>query len=114
MKMFFGGEMWDWPLCSFWSGGFLLSRFRCCSGLLRDFLDELPTSSCCNFGRPVTPGIGHLNVSPFMENDSECGSLEYPKALEMVWKLFFILIDVGVFVSYLFVNFLRCGPVVSF
>ncbi len=79
-------QMWNEPLCSFWSavafalelshgclfaqslsycwimntdlnwGYWGLQFFRCCSGFFYDLLDESSLCSWSNFGRPATPG----------------------------------------------------------
>ncbi len=87
-KIFFW-QMWDEPLCSFWSavalpwnspvdavfaqflsycwilntdlnwGKWGLQIFRCCYGFFYDLLDESSLRSLSNFGRPATPGKVH-------------------------------------------------------
>ncbi len=82
-------QMWNEPLCSFWSavafalelshgclfaqslsycwimntdlnwGYWGLQFFRCCSGFFYDLLDESSLCSWSNFGRPATPGKVH-------------------------------------------------------
>ncbi len=82
-------QMWDEPLCSFWSavafalelshechfcpvsflllnheqdlnwGKWGLQFFRCCSGFFYDLLDESSLRSWSNFGRLATPGKVH-------------------------------------------------------
>ncbi len=55
-----------------------LRLFRCCSGLFYDFLDESSFRSWSNVGRPATHGKVHhcYKFSPFVDNGSDCGSLE--------------------------------------
>ncbi len=55
-----------------------LQFFRCCSGFFYDLLDESSLRSWSNFGRPATPGKLHhcYKFSPFVDNGSDCGSLE--------------------------------------
>ncbi len=55
-----------------------LQFFRCCSGFFYDLLDESALRSWSNFGRPATPGKVHhcSKFSPFVDNGSDCGSLE--------------------------------------
>ncbi len=56
-----------------------LQFFRCCSGFFYNLLDESSLRSWSNFGRPVTL-VGQVHhcykFSPFVDNGSDCGSLE--------------------------------------
>ncbi len=96
--------MWDKPLCSFWPAvAFALEPFlpcifliveswtlilieasEACSSLdvvLGSFMTSWMSRRCTwsNFGRPATPGkIHHCSeFSPFVDNGSDHGSLEY-------------------------------------
>ncbi len=71
-------------------------------------LDELLLSSWSNFGRPATPGKVHhcSKFSPFVDNGSDCGSLE-SQSLRNGFITLSRLIHVNYFVSHMFLNFFR-------
>ncbi len=125
--------MWDKPLCSFWPAvAFALELFlsclfliveswtltlikasEACSSLdvvLGSFMTSWMSRRCTrsNFGRPATPGkIHHCSeFSPFVDNGSDHGSLEY-QSLRNGFITLSRLIHVNYFVSHLFLNFLR-------
>ncbi len=59
-------------------GKWSLPFFRCYSGFFFDLLDELSLCYWSNFGRPATPDKVpyYYKCSPFVDNGSDCGSLE--------------------------------------
>ncbi len=85
-----------------------LQFFRCCSGFFYDLLDESLLRSWINFGRSTTPGKVHhcSKFSPFVNNGSDCGSLESQNLRNDFMNLF-RLIHVNYFVSHLLLNFFR-------
>ncbi len=85
-----------------------LQFFRCCSEFFYDLLDESSLCSWSNFGRPATPGKVHhcSKFSPFLDNGSDCGSLEY-QSLRNCFITLSRLINVNYVVSHLFLYFFR-------
>ncbi len=85
-----------------------LQFFRCCSGFFYDLLDEWSLRSWRYFGWPATPGkVQHCSMfSPFVDNGSDCGSLEY-QSLRNGFITLSRLIHVNYFASHLFLNFFR-------
>ncbi len=85
-----------------------LRLFRCCSGLFYDFLDESSFRSWSNVGRPATHGKVHhcYKFSPFVDNGSDCGSLESQSLINGFITLS-RLIHVNYFVFNLFFNYFR-------
>ncbi len=74
--------------------------FRCCSGFFYDLLDESSLCSWSNVGRPVAPGKVHQcpKFSPFVDNGSDCGSLEsrslsngFITLSRLIYKLIFLI-----------------------
>ncbi len=79
-----------------------LQFFSCCSGFFYDLLDEPSLRSWSNLGRLATPGKVHhcYKFSPFVDNGSDCGSLE-SQSLRNGFITLSRLIHANYFVSHL-------------